>query len=58
MENDADRWKIANVTGFWDTENDIPFDSLYIKYFVIAVNKFFVNIFAKNCMKKKAYELS
>jgi hypothetical protein len=30
MEKQADGWKIVNVSAFWDTEGDIPADSLHI----------------------------
>ncbi len=30
MEKEADGWKIVNVSAFWDTGDDIPFDSLQI----------------------------
>ncbi|MFZ1290400.1 MAG: hypothetical protein WAR79_09925 [Melioribacteraceae bacterium] len=30
MEKEATSWKITNVSAFWDTQPDIPFDSLKI----------------------------
>jgi hypothetical protein len=30
MEKNEDGWKIVNVSAFWDTQRDIPFDSLQI----------------------------